>query len=269
MSAEVMAMMSQMSGGSGGGGSQMGKVVDFALSWATTGGTNEIIKAQNKFNEAMAGINNRLRAKSNEVAAAWNNTKRWQMSVNNNKRLQAGGEQVNTNTVNTRRQLDTLSLNDLNKRVAEMEQAGAAFAAQAASGVVGTAADMVNSTLALRRALETEQSSRNVTMFTQDSAQRSSDIMRQAVSSLGDLYLQTEFDYATDIAQTQSTMSPFMRFYQAAGGAQGMMDMAKAGAGAGKKLWDWASSPEQISSGDNYQSADEASSYLSNFKFDS
>lgn len=269
MSAEMMQMMSQMGGGGGGGQSQNGKLVDFVLSWATTGGTNELIKSQNRFNEALAGINNRLRAKSNEVTAAWDSTKRWQQSVNNNRRLQAGGEQVTVNSVNTNRQLDVASLSNLNKRVAEMEQRGAAYAAQAASGVVGTAADMVNSTLALRSALEQEQQTRTTRMATIDSAQRSGDIMRQAVSSLDDLYLQTGFDYETDIAQTQSTMSPFMRFYQAAGGAEGMMNMAKGGAAAGKKLWDWGTQSEQISSGDNYQTADAESSYLSNFKFDS
>lgn len=269
MSAEMLAMMSQMGGGSGGSGGNMGKAIDFALSWATTGGTNELIKAQNKFNQEMAAINNRLRAKSNDVAAAWDSTKRWQISFNNNKRLQTGGEAVTVNTVNTVRQLDSLSSTNLNKRVAAMEQLGAAFAAQAASGVTGTVADMVTGSINLRQALSEEQVSRNKTMTLVDSAQHSADIMRQAVSSLDDVYLQSEFDYGQDIAHTQSTVSPFMRFYKAAGGAEGVVNMGKAAASAGKKLWDWSTSPEQIGSGDNYQNADEASSYLSNFKFDS
>jgi hypothetical protein len=190
----------------------------FMTDMALAGGRDQLMKAQNKYNQEMAAISNRLREKSNEVTAAWSATKQWQQSYNNNKRLQAGGEQVTTNTVNTLRSRDVRSVNDVQQAIADAEQRGVAYAAQAASGVTGSAADMINSTLSLRAAITKEQSLRTKGMVALDSAQRSGDIMRAAVSTLDTSYSQPEFDYSKDFAPLVQLPSPFMKVMSAVGG---------------------------------------------------
>ncbi len=190
----------------------------FGIDMALAGGRRQLMKAQNAYNQEMAAISNRLREKSNELSAAWASTKAWQQSYNNNKRLEAGGEQVTTNTINTLRQGDVRSVNDVQEAIARAEQRGSAYAAQAASGVTGTAADMINSTLSLRAAITKEQNLRTKNMVALDSAQRSGDIMRAAVSSLDTSYSQPEFDYSKDFAPLVQMPSLFMQVMSAVGG---------------------------------------------------
>lgn len=234
------AIMSMM-GSSGGGSSPFGKGLEFALSWATTGGQNQLIKVQNAHNQAIAEINNSLRKEQNSTAAAWAATRNWQQAYNNNQVLKNAGVNVTATSINTARHQDATSIANLNKRTADMEQRGAAAAAQAASGVSGSVGDMISGTIALRQAMTDEQVRRTGSMAAIDAAQRSGDIMRQAVSNLGNEYITAQLDYGFDIAKKQETMSPFARFYQAAGGAQGVLDVGSVVARGASKAWDLGS----------------------------
>lgn len=213
----------------------------FAIDMSLAGGREEVIDAQNNYNTAIAEINNRLREKSNETAAAWESTKAWQKSVNNNIRLQTAGEQVTATNVNAIRQRDVRSLSDVQQRIALAEQRGAAYSSQAASGVAGTVGDMVNSTIALRAAMTQEQLGRNVNSQALDVAQRTSDIMRAAVSSLDYTYSATEFDYGKDFATLTEKPSLFAQVAQIAG-VDGMYKGTEATVDGSKRLWNWANS---------------------------
>lgn len=252
----------------------------FVTDMILAGGRDQLMDAQNKYNQEMAAISNRLREKSNEVTAAWSATKQWQQSYNNNKRLKAGGEQVTANTVNTLRARDVRSADDMQRAVADAEQRGAAYAAQAASGVTGTAADMINSTLSLRAAITKERVARTNGMVSLDAAQRSGDIMRATVSSLDVSYSQPEFDYSKDFAPLVQKPSPFMKVMGAVGGeniVKGAAYAAKIGEKAqtsrGSGQGGWASSYD---SGQNINFGSSDASYgdggssagLDNFNFD-
>lgn len=250
----------------------------FATDMMLAGGRRQLMKAQNAYNQEMAAISNRLREKSNEVSAAWASTKLWQQSYNNNKRLAAGGEQVTTNTVNTLRQRDVRTASDVQEAIARAEQRGAAYAAQAASGVTGTAADMINSTLSLRAAITGEQTKRTKGMIALDSAQRNGDIMRAAVSSLDTSYSQPEFDYSKDFAPLVQLPSPFMQVMSAVGGeniVKGAAYAAKIGSksdstSSSSSSSGWASSydsGQSVDFGDSYGDGG-SSSGLYNFNFE-
>lgn len=283
-----MAEYANQQGGQGGAtltqaGIQSGNPYVAAAAFATdmvmAGGRRQLMKAQNAYNQEMAAISNQLREKSNEVSAAWASTKLWQQSYNNNKRLAAGGEQVTTNTVNTLRQRDVRSASDVQEAIARAEQRGAAYAAQAASGVTGTAADMINSTLSLRAAITGEQTKRTKGMIALDSAQRNGDIMRAAVSSLDTSYSQPEFDYSKDFAPLVQLPSPFMQVMSAVGGeniVKGAAYAAKMGSksdSTARSDSGWASSYD---SGQNIDFGSSDASYgdggssqgLDNFSFD-
>lgn len=283
-----MAEYANQQGGQGGAtltqaGIQSGNPYVAAAAFVTdmvmAGGRRQLMKAQNAYNQEMAAISNRLREKSNEMSAAWAATKLWQQSHNNNKRLAAGGEQVTTNTVNTLRQRDVRSASDVQRTIAEAEQRGAAYAAQAASGVTGTAADMINSTLSLRAAITAERTERTKGMVALDSAQRNGDIMRAAVSSLDTSYSQPEFDYSKDFAPLVQLPSPFMQVMSAVGGeniVKGAAYAAKMGSNSdstSSSSSGWASSYDSgqsisFGSGDASYGDGGSSSGLDNFNFE-
>lgn len=232
-------------------------IMDFSLA----GGREELTNATNKYNQAIADINNRLRDKSNEAAAAWESTKVWVQANNNNLRLKAGGEQVTATSVNAARQADVRNLSDVQQRVAEAEQRGAAFAAQAASGVAGTTGDIINSTINLRTALTADQRKRTVASTVFDTAQRQADILRTAVSGLDFTYSAGQFDYAKDISQMQDKDSLFFQAAKAMG-VKGASTYGEVGYNSGKKLWTWANSDnsENIGFGTNQDAGNSYSS---------
>lgn len=231
---DMTALMSMFGGSSG---QSLGKGVDFLMSMAGSGARNDLVKAHNAHNKAMDALRTKVRDKNNEQVAAWDATKRWQQAENNKRTLQGAGEAVTANTINARRRSDSQDLGELSTRIAVMEQRGAAYAAQAASGVVGTVGDMVNSTIRLRQAMDKEQLKRNRLSESIDVAIRSGDIMRQAVTSLDQTYIHSNFDNTVFYTPQQMTEGMFSRVWNAAGGSQGMVDMGKGIYSAGKQMW--------------------------------
>lgn len=209
------AIMSMMGGG--GSGKSMGGILDMALSWATTGGQNQLIKAQNAHAAAITEINNKLRAEQNDTSAAWAATRQTFQAMNNNTTLRTGGEAVTTQVTNTLRQRDQLDLSNLSRRISEMEARGAAAAAQSASGLGGSVGEMVSQTISLRQSMDAETIRRNRRGANSDAGIRVGDIMRQAVSSLNAEVLDAQLDFRQDVAQQQGTLSPFTRIMKAGG----------------------------------------------------
>ncbi len=107
-------------------------------------------KADNKISEGNAKAREKVQEGQNTLQAATGNLERWMQSVNNNRRLDAGGEQLEVARRNASREADDVGRESIVTSLQRAEQQGASAAAQAFSGVGGTAADMINASTSIR-----------------------------------------------------------------------------------------------------------------------
>lgn len=164
-------------------------------------------EANNRLSKVNADARNRVRQASNANEAAQNSLARWIQSVNNNRRLDAGGDALEQNIVNYRRSEDAALTQSFAKGISEAEQEGAMAAAAAVSGVDGNVVDMVNSSVALRDSIVGQQMSDFRDMRAYDTAARAGSIMSQVVGGMDNSLILDTLDYNIDVAQEQHIFS--------------------------------------------------------------
>ncbi len=150
---------------------------------------------------------NLLRGARNELAGAKGRLARANQAENNNRILRAGGKAMEVHQVNYRRARDAETLSSFEDQIQFAEQAGAAVAAQAFSGVQGNVVDMVNGTTALRRARAESAQATRTKGVDFDASQRMADIWRTTTQSLDNSTLIDDLDYNVTLANTVQNQS--------------------------------------------------------------
>jgi hypothetical protein len=183
--------------GGGGGGSITGMI----MSLANVGVERATIKANNMLSQVNAESQNKVRQASNAAKAAQGSLDRWMQSVNNNRILEQGGNNMEASVVNYRRQVDANMYTRFSDQVSRAEQQGAAYAAQAASGVGGSVVDMVNGATAIRNSLIQQRTDDVLRMSGHDAAKAASGVMRHAIGSMNTSLLVDTFDTNINVSQ--------------------------------------------------------------------
>lgn len=171
--------------------------------------TNAAIAANNRLSLLNAKVGNALRQASNEAKSAEGNLQRFVQSVNNNRRLDAGGNALESLTVNARRRMDANLSGNLSTDIRNAEQAGHSAAAAAAAGVDGNVVDMVNQSTALRNSIVQNSVDKAQSQQNFDVSVKAGNIMSQMVSSLDNSVIMDSLDYNIDVAQERPETSSF------------------------------------------------------------
>lgn len=164
-------------------------------------------KANNRVSAATTEANNRVRGSGNAFSAAKGALSRYMQSVNNNEALEAGGQVLEANLINARRQDDQLSEASFEEQIRVAEQLGAQSAAAAFAGIGGEVADSISiSTRLMHQRAERQAAAARLTAR-YDSSRRASIIAQQTVRGLDQSLILDSLDYSTDVAQTRQAGS--------------------------------------------------------------
>lgn len=169
--------------------------------------TKAQVKGNNAVSAAVTEANNRVRTAGNAFSAARGSLSRYVQSVNNNNALEAGGEALEANLINARRQDDAMAEASFENQIRAAEQLGSQVAAAAFSGVGGEVADTISISTRLmqQRAARNALQSREFAQY--DSVRRAGAIAQQTVRSLDQSLILDSLDYSIDVAQYQKAPS--------------------------------------------------------------
>lgn len=191
-------------------------------------------KAQAEINTKMsreqAKNTNKIRGATNEFKAAEGHMARWAQAINNSRRLDAGGSNLESAVVNYQRQAGARVTQRFSDSIREAEAMGAAAAAQGASGVTGAVSDSVAASMALRDSIARQQARDFEGMANFDQRRRTAGIMSEMIGGLDQSLIFDALDYNVDVGQTQQGPNPYMAGLTAA--APALMQM---GANLGPK----------------------------------
>jgi hypothetical protein len=160
-----------------------------------------------------------IRAAQNTNAIAQSALARWTQNTQNSRRLKAGGQALEANTVNTYRQLDAKEYKDFSGQIAQSEQAGMSAVSAAAAGIGGGVVDMVNASTALRNSIVDHQSEQQGLRFISDSQRRAGNIMSQTIGGLDSSIIFDSLDYNVDYAKKMAVPGTFASIFQGVLGA--------------------------------------------------
>lgn len=155
----------------------------------------------------MVAANRTKSAGANIASKAQGNLARWAQSVNNQRRLEAGGKQLEVNAINFGRQLDAAVTSGFSQSIGAAEAAGRAGVAAAFSGISGDVVDSVNLSTRIRDRMVREQTQKNVEMAKWDFAQRQALTATQTIRGLDSSYILDNLDYTMGYTQQQWTPS--------------------------------------------------------------
>lgn len=175
-------------------------------------GTTAAAKANTRISEANAEAGEKVKVATNAAKAASGSLDRWVQSVNNNRRLKAGGEALEALAVNASRMNDASANRNLATSIRAAEQQGMAAAMQAFSGVGGSVVDAVNTSVALRDSIVNEQIRDSQEMGNYDVARRAGMIMSQTIGGLDQTLIRENLDYT----QYYSQVTPYISSFAAA-----------------------------------------------------
>jgi len=161
----------------------------------------QLAKVNTHLSEVQAETSNRIRQAGNVATAAKNNLSRFMQSLANQKRLEAGGAAAEANTVNFLRNRDAMLTGNFAEQIRYAEAAGRAHVAQAASGVGGNVADMVNAATALRQSQVQQRFDDNGQKAGFDNAKRAEYILRSTVDGLDNSIIFDNLDFRQDYSQ--------------------------------------------------------------------
>jgi len=164
-------------------------------------------QANTRVSKALAKSSNAVRDGANRFSAARGALQRYLQSASNNQTLAAGGESLEANLVNARRQDDKLAEASFEDQIRAAEQLGSQAAAAAFAGVGGEVADMVSTSTRLmqqRAALDAAES-RDFALY--DTARRAASIQQQTVRSLDTSILFDSLDYTVNVGREQAAPS--------------------------------------------------------------
>jgi len=167
------------------------------------------IEANNRLSVAFTESSNQVRAASNGFEAAKGSLARYMQSLNNNKRLEAGGHALEASLVNTRRQQDVITAQGFESEIRNAEQTGAQAAKAAFAGVGGDAVDMVSASTRLtqQRAAEFADRAQGYSLY--DAARRAGAIVSQTIRGLDNSLIIDSLDYNRNTATIHKSLSPW------------------------------------------------------------
>lgn len=145
---------------------------------------------------------NLLRGAKNTLTSAKGRLARANQAESNTRALRAGGKLMEVHQMNYRRARDAETLDSFEGQIQFAEQAGAAVAAQAFSGVGGNVVDMVNGTTALRQARMAYVRDKRIKQSDYDASQRLAEIHRTTIQGLDTSTLIDDLDYNVNLANT-------------------------------------------------------------------
>jgi len=179
-------------------------------------------QANNKISKVNAETGNKTRQWRNTATAATNNFARWQQSLNNQRILKAGGEQLEANTQNYLRQVDAHSYDDINRSLGDAEMMGAQAAQAGAVGMIGGVADMVDVSTRIRSGIVDQIAKDQTAYASHDQARRAGMIFSQTVQSLDSSLIIDTFDNGIDYAQETPVFSHWANAIQGVGKSFGV-----------------------------------------------
>jgi hypothetical protein len=177
----------------------------------------KITAIENKVAAANADNANRVRSTGNAFEAAKGSLSRYLQSVNNNRTLEAGGEALEQNLINARRQEDTELAGDFETAIRSAEQNGAQAAAAAFAGVGGEVADNISMATKLMQQRAQFEAQKNQDFRLYDYSRRAATIQTQTIRSLDSSLIFDALDYGTDVAQKKYSQNPWSAGFMAAG----------------------------------------------------
>jgi hypothetical protein len=178
---------------------------------------NANIEAGNRLSAANASAGNRVRLASNTFSAARGALARYIQSLRNGQVLAAGGEALEANIVNARRQDDGALEAGFERSIKHTEQLGAQAAAAAFAGVGGEVADMVSLSTRLMQQRVDYAAARSRDFSNYDAARRGASIVQQTVRGLDNSLILDSIDYTIDVAQRRQRSSAWVGALLAAG----------------------------------------------------
>jgi hypothetical protein len=183
---------------------------------------NKKIEVTNRLDKVNADASNAVRQAQNAFTAAKGSLARWTQSVNNNRRLTAGGKQLEAAVTNYRRERDDLGKQSFSQSIRMAEQQGASAAAQAAAGIDGGVVDMVNGATALRDSLVAENLKSYGELADYDAAKRAGAITLNTAQGLDNSLMLDMLDYNVDITNPQVGFSRTAAIMRGIASSQGV-----------------------------------------------
>ena len=178
-------------------------------------------KANNRISAVNTETGNRLRQYKNVASAAQTSLQRWQQSVNNQRVMNAGGDQLNASTQNFLRSVDARTFQDINQSISDSEQLGAQSAQQGAQGMMGGVTDMVDTSTRIRQGLVSQLTKTAKDQARYDQTVRAGIILSQTVQSMDSSLIVDSLDFSADYAQKTPVLSHWANAIQGAGSAFG------------------------------------------------
>lgn len=161
------------------------------------GSAFEILNSGNTHRIKQAEVDaKRLTQKSaNEKEGASMSLARFSQSLANKRKLEAAGAEFNASEQNIRQALDQSVVGNFQQRLQAAADLGSASVQAAAAGVGGGSVEAYNRTLALTNAMQEEANSSATSRDTINATTNKSNIIKNAVASLGTDMYQGSFDY--------------------------------------------------------------------------
>lgn len=176
-------------------------------------------------------------------------------SIGNQRKLDAGGRDVNNITENVGRNLDAATYGKLGARVQAAEQLGASVAEAAAAGVGGSSIDAYNQTMKLHDDMAEEQGDRQVNTQVLAAGHARGDAITNAVASFGNTVQAPDLDFTQYVDDHKmSTLTKVVGLGAAAaatyfgGPSAGMAVMNVVGANQQAQNGDYAGAAKSIGS---------------------
>lgn len=213
--------------------------VAVSVAGAISGADTEaaIAGANQRSSMTAAQTKNAARDAQNVNIEAQNNLKRWTQSINNNSRLDAGGQSLGSNVTNYLRQKDQLLNSNFEDSISAAEQMGSQASSAAMAGLSGSVVDNINSTTTLKRDRIHGQIDAQGAALDQNYNQKAKAIIGDTISGLDNTSVFDNLDHNIDVGLKYASPTWFGKFL-GNGGAQGLVGAGKsyfstAGGGGG------------------------------------
>jgi hypothetical protein len=190
-----------------------------------------IANRNNDINSVNVNAQYHVREASNSLEAAKNNLARWVQSVNNNRMLDAGGQQLEAARINYRRERDAVSREDIGSSLQRAEQAGSAAARQAFSGTGGNVADMVNASTSIRNSFVAEALKDRSQQMDFDAVKRAGAIASSMVGGLDNSIILDSFDLNKSYTTVQPVFNTMQNVVRGIGSSMGAVNQTQAATG--------------------------------------
>lgn len=168
-----------------------------------------MVKAQRVIDAANARAQNLLREGENEKRAAFNALANYTKSINNQRAMRAGGEQITAMSENFNRLLDASTKGALQSQVANAEELGRLSAQAAWSGVGGSTNEMIERTLRLRQAAQEHERTTAMGQRSYEFGKQRAQATRNLAEGLDYRYELAGMDYGINQAPYRATPDLF------------------------------------------------------------